>query len=148
MGLGVAVHNFEAGDLSMTAFIGILNANNSINICIGLLDDFWQMVYFNGRIVEIYLSKKDDRRLKYIVKSQKKSASCKIGTLKFKWKHKEWKIWCISEWWIFLNLNLNENLYFSKYLNGRCIYAFEFFGKYDNLTIFKTSQVRKLWKYK
>ena len=57
MGFGISLDNFEAGNLTMSAFIWILDADNGVDVGIRLLNDFWQVMDLNGRIMEINLKK-------------------------------------------------------------------------------------------
>ena len=55
MSLRISFDDFQTGNFSVAAFVGIFYSNDGVDVGVGLLNDFWQVMDFNGRIMEINL---------------------------------------------------------------------------------------------
>lgn len=55
MSLRISFDDFQTGNFSVAAFVRIFYSDDGVDVGVGLLNDFWQVMDFNGRIMEINL---------------------------------------------------------------------------------------------
>ena len=55
MSLRISFDDFQTGNFSVPAIVGIFYSDDGVDVGVGLLNDFWQVMDFNGRIMEINL---------------------------------------------------------------------------------------------
>ena len=61
MSLRISFDDFQTGNFSVPAIVGIFYSDDGVDVGVGLLNDFWQVMDFNGRIMEINLENNDQR---------------------------------------------------------------------------------------